>query len=101
MNRGDRVTVIVMGERVPATVLDPLSPAGSVQVRLDVSIPVEPLLSVRDVYRHRSNVEPIVRPDPSRAYEIDPWPSGRATTVLYVVTALVVLFVIFEPWILR
>ena len=35
MKRGDRVLVTVRGERVPATVIDPVTALGNVQVRLD------------------------------------------------------------------
>jgi hypothetical protein len=69
VNRGDRVTVTVHGERVAATVIESVTALGNVQVRLDVPI-VDPTgLRWTDVVRARDDVQPIVRPDPSRAYE--------------------------------
>lgn len=60
MRRGDRVLVTVRGARVRATVLEPLTALGNVQVELDEPIDELELGSpVRLVVRQRSDVDPV------------------------------------------
>ena len=61
MNDGDRVTVVVLGERVPATVKEPVSALGNVFVRLDTPI-IDDDSGARiwNVYRDPSSVTPLL-----------------------------------------
>lgn len=61
MRRGDRVTVTVFGERVPATVVQTVTSLGNVKVKLDRPI-VEFVdgPDVRQVVRERADVQPLV-----------------------------------------
>lgn len=61
MRRGDRVTVTVFGERVPATVVQTVTSLGNVKVKLDRPI-VEFVdgPDVREVVRERADVQPLV-----------------------------------------
>lgn len=56
MNVGDRVTVTVHGERVGATVIEPVTALGNVQVRLDAPITPEPGTAWWQVVRSRDDV---------------------------------------------